>query len=151
MHLDGKGNLIFRNGEGLDIEHAKVIDHAFHPTPSPRSIDRSSEETWERRRIAKAMIDAGLTPTRKDINDSDARPLTSRVEDFVRGGPYGTDTLVIRKDELKQVRTELDGPLDYNSILQRWHSEGQNSRAAQELLGEIAGLEAQVEPVKTNS
>ena len=151
MHLDGKGNLIFRNGEGLDIERAKVIDHAFHPTPFPRSIDQSSDETWERRRIAKAMIDAGLTPTRKDIKNSDARPLTIRVEDFVRGGPYGTDTLVIRHDELERVVSELNGPLDYNSILQRWHSEGQNSRTAQELLGEITGLEAQVEPVETNS
>lgn len=146
MRLDGKGNLIFENGEGLDVERAKVIDRAFHPSSFPRSGDPSSDEVWRRRRTAQAMIEAGLTPTSEDINESDARPLTSRVEDFVRGGPYGTSTLVIRSNEIEQIRAELDGPLDYDSILQRWNSEGQNSRDAQQLLGEIASLQAQVEP-----
>ncbi|HEX5455958.1 MAG TPA: hypothetical protein VFW77_01190 [Candidatus Saccharimonadales bacterium] len=147
MKSDGKGNLIFVNGEGLDVERAKVIDRAFHPTSTPRSGDGSSEETWQKRRVAKAMVDAGLTP---DIDVSDARPVTSRVEDFVRGGAYGTSTLVIRHDEIEEVSAELGGALDYDSVLQRWHHDGQNSRAAQELLGEIAALQAG-EPVETPS
>ena len=138
MRLDGQGNLIFEKmGFSLDKERVRILSHALNPN-GMGAIDRADDETWKRRRAAKAMVDAGLDPSTVSVSDSDRLPLDRRIDNFLDDGGYGTGTLVVRADEIDGVQEAFDGNLDYSSIT-GWY-EGDMTAKAQELGREITGL-----------
>lgn len=138
MRLDGQGNLIFEKmGFSLDKERVQMLSHALNPN-GMGVIDRADDETWKRRRAAKAMVDAGLDPSTVGASDSDRLPLDRRIGNFLDDGAYGTGTLVVRADEIDGVQEALGHHLDYSSST-GWY-EGDRTAKAQELGREIAGL-----------
>ncbi len=141
MRRDGQGNLILEKGEGLgDGDRGKVLDQLLNPHGQLRSspYEGAEPDAWRKNHLARAMIEAGLNPT--ETVELYKMSLASRVERFVDSSSFGVATLVIREDELGELRDSLGGNLDYDSVHDRWHNEGQNSRRAQELLGEIDAL-----------
>lgn len=141
MRKDGQGNLIFEKGEDLrDGDRGKVLDKVLSPSGQLRGMpyDGTGPDAWRKNHVARAMIDAGLNPA--ETVKLDRMSLASRVERFVDSSSFGVAALVIREDELDELRDTLGSNLDYDRVHDRWHNEGQNSRGAQELLGEIDAL-----------
>lgn len=149
MHKDGAGNLVFEKGEGLDKDQARLI-HGVIGTDEAFAAKPTGNDPWRKRRIAQAMIDAGVTPTDSDVDASDAKPLTDRFRDFLADYSDSPSVVVVREDEIDPICEKLNGPLDYDASRPNnpWY-EGHTSRRAQELVGEIATFEAGKVPEET--
>lgn len=111
MHFDKHGNLLLGKGEANDFERARTIDFALNPNGGLRK-GSPGMKGWKANSIARAMIDAGLTPTKEELGNNFRKiPLSGRVETFI---VYSTLTntnrgdLVIRQDEVEEVREALE-------------------------------------------
>lgn len=141
MRKDKQGNLIFEKGEDLrDGDRGRILENVLSPPGRLRGMpyDGAGPDAWRKNHVARAMIDAGLNPA--DTVELDKMSLSSRVERFVDSSSFGVASLVIREDELEELQEKLASDLDYDSVHDRWHSEGQNSEKAQKLLAEIEAL-----------
>lgn len=101
MRKDGSGNLIFERGVFDDISAMSLIHHANQVA----LVTRRDEDKIQRRILARAMVDAGLTPP-EDLADTEPMLLYSRAEAFLRS--YLPSALVVvRADEIEEICESL--------------------------------------------
>ncbi len=139
MRRDNQGNLIFERDVYGDLERVGLISES--DPVAWRMFEEGEEEAISRRKIARAMIDAGLEPEVEGLATGLPPLLAGRTKRFL-DLVNATSVFVLREDEIEDVCRNLRQPIDRSIHHPDRPYDGERSKTAKILADNISELSA---------